>query len=86
MADLTKLPNIGKILVANLKTIGISEFEDLQGKGTKRTILELLTVPNNGVCINMIYAIEGAIQGIRWHGLNAERKKELLEFYSSIEK
>ena len=86
MSDLTKLPNIGKVLSQNLTAIGISVYDDLKQKGTETTILELLTVPNNDVCINMVYAIEGAIQDIRWHGLDAERKKELLEFYNSIEK
>jgi len=85
MSDLTKLPNIGKILAENLIRIGVANLNDLKNKGTERIILELLTVPNNGVCINMVYAIEGAIQGIRWHGLESDRKKELLKFYNSIE-
>lgn len=30
--------------------------------------------------------IEGAIQGIRWHHLDKDRKRELLEFYNSLQK
>jgi DNA transformation protein len=29
----------------------------------------------------MLYAIEGAIQGIRWHDLEDSRKRELKEFF-----
>ncbi|MBT3209955.1 MAG: hypothetical protein HN704_13745 [Bacteroidetes bacterium] len=29
----------------------------------------------------MLYALEGAIQGIRWHGLDKNRKEELKEIY-----
>ncbi len=28
----------------------------------------------------MLCALEGAIQGIRWHGLSKERKEELKQF------
>jgi hypothetical protein len=30
--------------------------------------------------------IEGAIQGIRWHHLDKDRKRELLEFYNTLTK
>ena len=84
MTELNHLPNIGKVLAKNLNLIGISKPQDLKSKGTERIILELLTIPHHGVCINMVYAIEGAIQGIRWHGLSVERKNELKEFYKSL--
>jgi DNA transformation protein len=35
-------------------------------------------------CINMLYALEGAIQGIRWHYLEKSKKLELTEFYNRL--
>jgi len=46
--------------------------------------MKIATLENSGVCINMLYALEGAIQGIRWHGLSKERKLELKEYYNSL--
>jgi len=34
----------------------------------------------------MLYALEGAIQGIRWRGLEQGRKQELKEFYRMMNK
>ena len=31
----------------------------------------------------MLYALEGAIQGIRWHDLSKEKKDNLRDFYNS---
>jgi DNA transformation protein len=36
---------------------------------------------DNEVCISMLYALEGAIQGIRWHDLDREIREELKKFY-----
>ena len=51
--------------------------------GSENTLVKIATLENGGACINMLYALEGAIQGIRWHGLSRERKEELKEFYNS---
>lgn len=34
----------------------------------------------------MLCELEGAIQGIRWHALDNDRKKELKEFYRMMNK
>ncbi|WP_309245476.1 TfoX/Sxy family DNA transformation protein [Clostridium estertheticum] len=38
----------------------------------------------NSACINKLYALEGSIQGIRWHNLSKEVKNELNEFYNTF--
>ena len=86
MNTLTDLPNIGKILAAKLNTIGIHNEQELKQMGSKNTIIKIDTIENSGVCINMLYALEGAIEGIRWHGLSKERKHELKEFYNTMNK
>lgn len=84
MKLLTELPNIGKTLAIKLNKAGIMTEGDLKAVGSENAIIKIATIENNGVCINMLYAIEGAIQGIRWHGLDNERKSELRAFYNMM--
>jgi DNA transformation protein len=86
MNQLTKLPNIGKALVLKLNAIDITSFEELKAIGSKQAIIKISTLKNSGACINMLYALEGAIQGLRWHGLNKEKKLELKAFYNLLSK
>ena len=81
---LTDLPNIGTTIADKLIKVGISTPEDLVNTGSEQAIIRISTLDNSGACINMLYALEGAIQGIRWHGLDADRKQELLEFFNRI--
>lgn len=80
MNQLTKLPNIGKTLALKLNAINIASFEEL------KAIVKISSLENSGACINMLYALEGAIQGIRWHALSKEQKQELKSFYNLISK
>lgn len=82
--ELAKLPNIGKILAEKLIMAGITSEQELKIAGSENAIIKISTIENNEVCINMLYALEGAIQGIRWHDLDNDRKKELKEFYDHL--
>ncbi|MEP1093746.1 MAG: TfoX/Sxy family protein [Cyclobacteriaceae bacterium] len=86
MEQLTDLPNIGKTLAQKLNTVGVESKQDLKEIGSENVIIKIATIANSGACINMLYALEGAIQGIRWHGLDNERKQELKEFYRMLNK
>lgn len=86
MDSLTNLPNIGKTLAIKLNIIGIQTIDDLVEIGSENAIIKISTLENSGTCINMLYALEGAIQGIRWHGLSKTRKGELKEFYNQLKK
>lgn len=86
MKNLTDLPNIGKTLADKLNLIGIENEQDLKQIGSENAIIKIATIENSGACINMLYALEGAIQGIRWHGLDKDRKQELKEFYRMTNK
>ncbi len=81
--DLTKLPNIGLTLAKKLKLVGISTPNDLIKTGSENAMIKIKTVDKNA-CINMLFALEGAIQGIRWHILDKKRKIELTEFYNRL--
>jgi len=78
--DLSQQINIGKELEKKLIKAGIDNFKELKTKGSEKSFL-LIRAFDNEACINMLYALEGAIQGIRWHNLSLEKKKELKLFF-----
>jgi len=79
--DLNSLPNLGKKLVEKLKMVGIETPEDLKNMGSENAFIKLSTIDSDA-CLNMLYALEGAIQGIRWYALSESKKSELKVFYN----
>ena len=79
MSNLTEQPNIGKILTQKLIEAGIPSIEELRKVGTKEAFLRITAV-DNSACYNTLYALDGAVQGIRWHYLPEEKKEELRQF------
>jgi DNA transformation protein len=75
--------NIGKVLELKLSEIGIDSFDKLKEAGTEKIFLKLLE-KNKNTSKSVLYAIEGAIVGIRWHKLGEARKEELKKFHDSI--
>lgn len=85
MTDLTTLPNIGEELAERLTHVGISTSSDLACIGAEDAFLKLRNA-DPSACINQLFALEGAIQGMRWHGLDSLRKLELKDFYMHLRK
>jgi DNA transformation protein and related proteins len=83
MSDLLKQVNIGKELEKILLLAGIDSFDKLKKNGSKKTFKTLKSI-YEGACLNKLYALEGAIQGIRWHNLDDKKKQKLKEFFNSI--
>lgn len=83
MTPLTESPNIGSTLLELLQEIGITSQEELVATGSTDAILQLASIDRNRVCLLMLYALEGAVQGIRWHGLSQDTKDELKAFYNT---
>ena len=77
---LTQLPNIGKVVAEKLFQVGITRPEELRALGSEQSFIRLQTIDETA-CLSMLQALEGAVQGIRWHDLPKERKEELKEFY-----
>ncbi len=84
MNSLTEAPNIGNTLALKLKSAGINNLQELKETGSENAIIRIAPIENSGACLNMLFALEGAIQGIRWHNLKSERKLELKEFYHTF--
>ena len=83
MEDLSMLPNIGKSVEQQLNEVGIKTIKQLIEIGSKQAWLRIKGI-DSSACINRLYALEGAIQGIRWHSLSQEVKSELKEFYNTF--
>ena len=76
MKELTDLPNIGKTLAEELINVGIDNQEKLANIGSAKALFMIKGASGKG-CFNMLYALEGAIQNIRWHGLTKEAKEKV---------
>lgn len=80
---LSLLPNIGSELERKLETAGIDSPELLKKLGSEQAFIKIRTIDETA-CLSMLYALEGAVQGMRWHSLDKLRKTELKEFFSSL--
>lgn len=83
MGELSRLPNIGKVIEEQLNDAGINTIDELMDLGSKEAWLRIREV-DDSACINRLMALEGAIQNIRWHDLSREDKNKLKDFYNSI--
>ena len=81
MGELSKLPNIGKVLEKQLNDVGINTSDDLINLGSKEAWLKTKEI-DDSACLNRLMALEGAIQNIRWHNLSEEDKDNLRNFYN----
>lgn len=76
--SLQELPNIGPALAARLSDIGITDADQLRQTGSVECV-RMLTDVHDPACYNTLYALEGAIQGVRWHDLPDSVRKQLKE-------
>ena len=78
MDDLATLPNIGPTLAAKLRESGITSRDELARLGSVGAMLRI-SRGSKVVHFNMLYALEGAIRGIRWHSIPSEERAKLRE-------
>lgn len=83
ISNLSKLVNIGKVLEQQLYEVGITTYEQLKESGSKKAWLKIKSI-DPSACIHRLYALEGAIQGIKKSELPEETKAELKQFYNSF--
>lgn len=83
MNNLTKMPNIGKTLADCLIEVDINSAQELKEIGSKEAFVRL-KLRDADSCYNKLCALEGAIQGIRWHHLSSETKEDLKSFFSNF--
>lgn len=78
------MTNIGKVAAQRLIEVGIDTPEKLIATGSMDAFLAV-RLRDPGACLDMLYALEGAIEGVRWHALSAEKKLELKTFFYSLQ-
>ena len=82
MTKLSDLPNIGAHAEQQLTEVGVATAEDLLALGAEQAWLKVQTI-DPGVCLHMLYALEGAVQGIPKKELDSARKQELKDFMAA---
>jgi len=84
-SDLINQINIGKDTESKLIQVGIDSFAKLQAIGSEQAFIRLQTL-DPGACLDLLYGLEGAIQGIKWNELPKEKKRALLQFHKMTNK
>ena len=85
MGELSKLPNIGKVIESQLNEVGINTYEDFKDYGVEKAWLKIQSI-DKSACIHRLMALEGAILGIKKSELPQIRKDELKKFYNKYKK
>jgi 8-oxo-dGTP diphosphatase len=80
---LTQMQNIGITLAEHLHQAGIKNPEEFRSLGSEKAFLRIQAIMPDA-CLSQLYAMEGAIQGVRWHSLDHGRKEELRFFYNQL--
>lgn len=80
MGELSKLPNIGKMVEEQLNQVGITTEEELKSVGAKQAWLKIQAI-DESACIHKLLALEGAIRGVKKTALPDDVKADLQEFY-----
>ena len=82
MGELSQLPNIGKVVEAQLNEVGIYTYDQLKETGSKQAWLKIKAV-DESACIHRLLSLEGAIRNIKKSQLPEDVKADLREFYQS---
>jgi DNA transformation protein and related proteins len=85
MEKLSDMPNIGSTLEKKLMKVDILDPETLKQLGSKEAFIRIRNIDDTA-CLNMLCALEGAVQGMRWHGLSPEDKKDLKDFFQILQR
>ena len=85
MGELSKLPNIGKVVESQLNKVGIYTYEDLKNYGAEKAWLKIQSI-DESACIHRLMALEGAILGVKKSDLSKSRKEVLKTFFNQHKK
>ncbi len=78
---LENMPNIGSVLAGLLREAGILTPEDLYEAGAFQAFIRIKAIASDP-CFSKLCAIEGAVEGIRWHKLTPAKRAELKQFFA----
>ncbi len=84
MKKLEDYPNIGVGIAAQLKSIGINNFNQLQLMGSRRVILRLRE-NNHKIDIQTFFKIDACLRNIPWYHLTRDERNQLRSFYNKMD-
>ena len=81
--DLTALPNIGKALANELTKVGIDSPDALREVGSIQATARI-AAGGRDACYSLLFALEGAIRGIRWHTIPRSERATLKARFDGV--
>lgn len=75
--ELTRLRNLGAVSASWLVAAGIRTEAELRALGAVAAFRRVATHRSGDVSLNLLYALEGALRGVRWDRLPAEDRAAL---------
>ncbi|MGC9331075.1 MAG: TfoX/Sxy family DNA transformation protein [Bacteroidales bacterium] len=84
MTKLSESLNIGKVLELKLENVGISSLEELKKVGSEEAFARVKQIDKNAGR-SILFAIDGAVQGVKWHEIPEERKEKLRAYFNELE-
>lgn len=84
MAALNDLPNIGEVLARQLQQVGIETPQQLKAAGSKEAFLRLRLQVDETACLHKLYALQGAVEGVRYTQLSIQTKQQLKQFFHAL--
>ena len=85
MTPITALMNLGEKTAGWLASIGIDTAEDLAEYGVVEAYHQLKQMHPRKVSVNVLYALQGALLGIKWDLLPETLKDELRQQAAALD-
>ncbi|NLH43189.1 MAG: TfoX/Sxy family protein [Planctomycetes bacterium] len=83
--ELTDLPNIGAVMADTLRRVGVETPADLKAAGSIEVLLRIhQTIPDDKACVHKLYALEGAIRGVRSNDIPQGERAELWQRFKAL--
>ncbi|WP_346657640.1 TfoX/Sxy family protein [Paenibacillus sp. YPG26] len=83
MTKLSDLPNIGQVLEGKLIASGIKTPFQLIQLGSREAYARIRR-HDSSASLHMLYALEGAVQGLRSHQLSKSLQRELIQEFKKL--
>ena len=83
MNELQQMPNIGPVLADLLNQVQINTPAQLRALGAREAFARIRSREPDA-CFSKLCALAGAVEGVRWHQLGADRKAELRRFFDAL--